>query len=147
MIHVTNVNFSFIIVAERPNRPIDPLEIDALTLQVDVSNRFKLSLGPRISQILPMNCRPFVVIAIAFGGLVPVMQSASAGGPTYQRATATATILSPVTAREAAGGQKQEHSRKARPPKNIQTGFIDEQGFLTTATNPRRHKIIIADMP
>ena len=111
-----------------------------------VANRFKLPLRRRTGQILSMNCRPFVVIAIAFGGLVPATQSASAGAPTHQRATATATILSTVTAREAAGGPVQKHGVKARPPKNIQVGFIDGQGFLTTATNPRRHEIIIVDM-
>lgn len=97
-----------------------------------------------------MNCRPFAAILVALVGLVPATQSVSAGTPTHQRATATATILTPATTAEI-------KMRENKPTGEIETRakfkataiirYLDDDGRVASSTNPRRHKIIIVDLP
>lgn len=94
-----------------------------------------------------MNCRPFAVIAVVLSGLVPAFQSASAGNPTHQRATATATILSPVTTYDIARRKAGEGNGRSATPHSAKVRFFDENGIVTNAGNPRRHPILIIDLP
>lgn len=94
-----------------------------------------------------MNCRPFAVIAVVLSGLVPAFQPASAGHPTHQRATATATILSPATTYDVARGKAWEGRGHSGGPQSVKVRFVDENGFVTAVGNPRRHVIHIIDLP
>lgn len=97
-----------------------------------------------------MNCRPFAAILVALVGLVPATQSVSAVTPTHQRATATATILTPATTAEL---QLRENRRTGEIETRTKFGtttivsYLDDEGHVTSSTNPRRHKIIIIDLP
>jgi len=94
-----------------------------------------------------MNCRPFAVIAVVLCGLVPAIQSASAGTPTHQRATATATILSGVSTLNSREVERAASSHTRSGSQTVRVSYIDADGFITTAANPQRLKIIIIDMP
>jgi hypothetical protein len=94
-----------------------------------------------------MNCRPFVVIAVMLGGLVPAAQPASAELPTRRTATATATILSPVSTRDLARRNADKNDRKVHMLGTIMTKFVDENGFITNTPIPQSHKIFIVDLP
>lgn len=94
-----------------------------------------------------MNCRPFAVIAVVLCGLVPAIQPASAGPPTHQRATATATILSGVSTLNSREVERAASSRTRNSSQTVSVFFIDADGFITTVANPQRLKIIIIDMP
>jgi hypothetical protein len=94
-----------------------------------------------------MNCCPFAVITVVLSGLVPALQPASAGHPTHQRATATATILSPVAINDVARGKAGEIRGSSGGPQLVKVRFVDENGFVTVAGNPRRHVIHIIDLP
>lgn len=94
-----------------------------------------------------MNCRPFAVIAVVLSGLVPAIQPASAGSSTHQRATATATILSPVTNHDVVRGKPGEGSVHSRGYYSAKERFVDENGFVTNGGNPRRLPIYIIDLP
>lgn len=99
-----------------------------------------------------MNCRPFAAILVALVGLVPATQSVSAVTPTHQRATATATatILTPATTAEL---RLRENRRTGEIGTRTKFGttmivrYLDDEGRLTSSTNPSRHKIIIIDLP
>ncbi len=92
-----------------------------------------------------MNCRPFAVIAVAFIGLVPAAQLASAKPTSHQRAIATATILQSVTVRDVTHGGEKRLARGMSQP--ALRRFIDQEGFVTNAANPRAHVIYIIDLP
>jgi hypothetical protein len=94
-----------------------------------------------------MNCRPFVVIAVVFGGLVPVAQLASAELPTRRIATATATILSPVTMHDISRQAGQEKNPDGYSGRNILIKYIDDHGFVAATASPQHRKIIVIDMP
>jgi hypothetical protein len=94
-----------------------------------------------------MNCRPFAVIAVVLSGLVPAFQPASAGYPTHRRATATATILSPVTIHDLVRGKAGDGNGSSGGPHSAKKRFVDENGFVTPVGNPRRQPIHIIDLP
>jgi hypothetical protein len=95
-----------------------------------------------------MNCRPLAVFVIALSGLVPAMQSANAGSPTYRHGTATATILVPVTIRQFSGGLAEVHGdRRVLRRQNTIIKYIDGDGMVTNANESRSRQIIIFDLP
>lgn len=94
-----------------------------------------------------MNCRSLVVIAVVFGGLVPAAQLASAELPTRRIATATATILSPLSTHGLIRHLDPIRSRDRNLRRDILIKFIDHDGFVTAAASPDHRKIIIIDMP
>ena len=94
-----------------------------------------------------MNCRLFAVIAVGLSGLVPAIQPASAGHPTHQRATATATILSPVTIRDVLGGKAGGATGSSRRLHSANERYVDDNGFVTNDRNARRYPIRIIDLP
>jgi hypothetical protein len=100
---------------------------------------FAISIG--------MNCRPFAVVAVVLSGLVPAFQPATAGHPTHRRATATATILSPVAINDVSRGKVGEGRGSSGEPQSVKVRFVDENGFVTAVGNPRRHVIHIIDLP
>lgn len=94
-----------------------------------------------------MNCRRLAVVAVFSGVLVHIGEDAKAAGPTYRQATATATILPSVTAKTAADGGEGKKSRHPDGSQPVLTRYIDKDGFITTAANPRPHVIYIVDLP
>lgn len=94
-----------------------------------------------------MNCRRFAVIAVLSGVLVHIGDNAHASGPTYRQATATVTILRSVAIMTRQGDYREEKSRKPGGSQSVMPKFIDENGFITTAANPRRQVIYIVDLP
>lgn len=98
-----------------------------------------------------MNCRSFAVIAVVFGGLVPVAQLASAELPTRSVATATATILSPVSTRDLFRQAKSVKNSESKARLNITIKHIDDYGFvIANGSAPLRsphRNIIIIDLP
>lgn len=97
-----------------------------------------------------MNCRPFAAKLVALVGLVPATQSVSAVTPTHQRATATATILTPATTAELLVRENRrtgEIETRAKFEATAIIRYLDDEGRVTSSTNPRRHKIIIVDLP
>lgn len=87
---------------------------------------------------------------VAVPGLVPATQSASAATPTPQRATATATILTPATTVEL-HNRERKLGKVVEPASTFGTTtivrYLDDEGRVTSSTNLRRHKIIIVDLP
>lgn len=94
-----------------------------------------------------MNCRPFAVIAVVLSGLVPAIQPASAGPPTHQRATATATILSGVSTPGSAAVEQVSGDNQLGKSKTVRVKYVDAEGLITTVANPQRWRIVIIDMP
>ena len=94
-----------------------------------------------------MNCRPFAVIAVVFGGLVPAIHSVSADSPTHQRATATATILSGASTHDAAAVERVTSGQRLGKSLTVKAIYVDANGFITTVANPQRWRIVIIDMP
>jgi hypothetical protein len=98
-----------------------------------------------------MSCRPLVVVAVVFGGLVPVAQLASAELPTRPVATATATILSPVSTRDLFRQADPVKNSESKARLNITIKDIDDNGFVIAKgsaplRSPHRN-IIIIDLP
>ena len=94
-----------------------------------------------------MNCRPFAVIAVVVGGLVPAAQHASAEPPTHRIATATATILSPASTQDIGRQAGLAKSRDGYSGRNITIKFIDNNGFVAASETPQHRKIIIINLP
>lgn len=94
-----------------------------------------------------MNCRPFAVIAVVLCGLVPAIQLASAGSPTHQRATATATILSGVSTIYHHEAERVTSGHTRHGSETVRVFYIDADGFITNVASPQRWKVIIIDMP
>jgi len=98
-----------------------------------------------------MSCRPLVVIAVVFGGLVPAAQLASAELPTRRIATATATILSPLSTRDLFRQAEPVKNSESKARLNITIKDIDDNGFVIAKgsaplRSPQRN-IIIIDLP
>lgn len=98
-----------------------------------------------------MNCRSLVVIAVVFGGLVPAAQLASAELPTRPVATATATILLPVSTRDLFHQAEPVKNSESKARRNIMIKNIDDNGFVIAKgsaplRSPQRN-IIIIDLP
>jgi hypothetical protein len=91
-----------------------------------------------------MNCRPSAAALIVLLGLVPTVQKAIAGTPTYRQATATATILSAGT-NDASGaprpnvGLQHVHTPTLR--------FMAPDGSLVRVKIPSARRLIIIDLP
>jgi hypothetical protein len=94
-----------------------------------------------------MNCRRLAVFAILPGVLVHMGDDAIAAGPTYRQATAAATILPSATAKADTDGSEKGKRTNFNGSQSVTTKYIDEDGFVTTAANPRRHIVHIIDLP
>jgi hypothetical protein len=92
-----------------------------------------------------MNCRRLAVVAVAFIGLVPATQAASAKPTSHHSATATATILQSFRVKDVTGEGGSSRPRGAS--QSALRRFIDQDGFVTTAENPQARVIFIVDLP
>lgn len=83
-----------------------------------------------------MNCRPFVVVTLAFVSLVPAGQVVGYGS-TSMPATATATILSAI----------KKDALKPFKAEWLITKYIGSDGHGVSSPNIATYRIMIADLP
>lgn len=112
-----------------------------------VTNRFKLQVRTQIQHNRQMGCRPLTVIAVVIVGLVPAVTTTSARVPATRSATAMATILPRAVTPDDQSKVTLEKRRIPIGGKTPASKYIDEDGFITSPTNPQGRRIIIVDLP